>query len=236
MSKSFILLLTGLVVSFAAFGQDLSNPRRQRKVRPGASAMKKTTPLPIIPAAPAASAEAKSGDIFFRRFYFSGGFHTEFYNNIQTNPSGGLRQFETAPTLGLGAVGGFESGLKLLPEVNWVLPFSNADKKILRNLFMLRGDLAYDPVNWFRIRAGTSLMWLNQHGSGGSAKINNGNSTSIFYYPDENRSSLNNTLDFGGELLLENFSVRLQSYVYSAFREERRLFSYTLFLSYYWDR
>jgi hypothetical protein len=79
-------------------------------------------------------------------------------------------------------------------------------------------------------------MWLNQHGRGGPTNVNNGDDTSTFYYPDENRSSLNNTLDIGAEFFLDEWALRLQTYTYSLLREERRQLSYTLFVSYYWDR
>jgi hypothetical protein len=165
------------------------------------------------------------------------GSHTEFYNNIQNDDSGGLRKLDFAPTIGLGMVMPLHSELSFLPEVNWVLPRKAGSSEIIKNLFMLRADMGYAPVDWFRLRVGTSLMWLNQHGRGGEAQINNGNTTSTFYYPDENRSSLNNTLDLGMEGFFDkSWSVRFQSYVYSAFKEDRRQVSYTLFLSYYWDR
>lgn len=101
---------------------------------------------------------------------------------------------------------------------------------------MLRADFGYNLVDWLRLRMGTSLIWLNQHGKGGSVQMNNGNDTSTFYYPDENRSSLNNTLDFGAEAIWQDWSLRLQTYIYSVFLADKRQTSYTLFISYYWDR
>lgn len=167
--------------------------------------------------------------------YFNLGAHTEFYNGVQIDDSGGLRKIDYKPTLGAGLVMPFHS-LKFLPEFNWVLPQKAGSSKIIKNLFMFRGDLGYEPIDWLRMRIGTSLMWGNQHGSGGAAKVNNGNSTSTFYYPDENRSTLNNTLDVGVETKLEDWSVRFQTYIYSVFKEERRQISYTIFVSYYWDQ
>jgi len=172
----------------------------------------------------------------YNALYFNAGTHTEFYNVVQTDDSGTLRKFEFAPTLGVGFSIPTSSSLLLLPEINWVLP-QRTSEEILKNLFMLRLDLGYEPLKWLRLRGGTSLMWLNQHGTGGTAQINNGNSTSTFYYPDENRSSLNNTLDFGVEAFWsKSWSARLQTYNYAVFREERRQLSYSLFLTYYWER
>jgi hypothetical protein len=79
-------------------------------------------------------------------------------------------------------------------------------------------------------------VWLNQQGGGGEETMNNGNSTSTFYYPGENRSSFNNTLDLGLELLWKKVSLRFQTYTFSALESKRRQISYSIFLSYYWDR
>ena len=169
------------------------------------------------------------------QFYLSAGAHTEFYNQLQVDATGGMRRFDPAPTIGAGLKTSVLGSFLFLPEINWVLPRKPAEE-IIKNLLMGRADLGYDPVDWLRIRVGTSLMWLNQHGSGGAVKMNNGNSTATFYNPDQNRSSFNSTLDVGAELLLGAAALRLQTYTYSPLKSERRQLSYTLFLSYYWDR
>jgi len=155
---------------------------------------------------------------------------------VQNDSSGGTRKFDTAPTIGGGIVLPLNSNWNFLPEFNWVLPQEAGSSEIIKNIFMLRADFGYNLLDWLRLRMGTSLIWLNQHGKGGSAQINNGNDTSTFYYPDENRSSLNNTLDFGAEAIWQDWSLRLQTYVYSVFLADKRQTSYTLFISYYWDR
>ena len=199
------------------YAQDLTRPRPVRRA-----------PVKAPVAQQSATVEA---------FYINVGNHTEFFNNIQTDDSGGVRKINFAPTVGFGFVMPLAQDYKFLPEINWVLPLKSESPKVLKNLFMFRADVGYEPIDWFRLRLGTSVMWLNQHGQGGKAVMNNGNDTSTFYYPDENRSSLNNTLDFGAEAFLnKTWSARLQTYVYSVFREDRRQISYTLFLSYFWDR
>ncbi|MFP5386358.1 MAG: hypothetical protein ACLGHN_09790 [Bacteriovoracia bacterium] len=219
MDKKLIWLLLAGLLAAAAEAQDLSD--RVRKSRPKRPNAQKTV---------------KKEDKTFDKVILSFGVHTDFYNNIQTDTSGGVRKFDFAPTVGAGLHIPMANGFRFVPEVNWVLPRSAGESKIIKNLVMVRADFGYDPVDWFRVRMGTSLMWMNQHGRGGSTQINNGNTTSTFYYPEENRSSLNNTLDVGAEALYENWAIRLQTYIYSVFKEERRQLSYTLFLSYYWDR
>jgi hypothetical protein len=165
--------------------------------------------------------------------YFNAGLHTEFYNKIQNDTSGNFRKFDYGPTFGGGLQLPVYKELRFLPEFNWVLP-RNTDGAY-KNLFMLRGDLSYDPSSWLRVRLGTSLMLQNYHGKGGTVNVNNGNDVSTFYYPDENRTSINNTFDLGIEAMYDDFSLRLQTYTYSLFKEERRQISYTIFLSYYYD-
>lgn len=167
--------------------------------------------------------------------YINGGLHTEFFNNVQVDSSGGMRKFDYAPVIGAGIKLPFSDSFNFMPEINWVLPHSS-NTRIIKNLFMFRGDLAYDAFDWLRLRLGTSIMWLNQHGRGGTTKISNGESSSQFYYPDENRSSINNTFDLGAEFLLDSWAFRLQTYTYSLFKEESRQVSYSIFISYYWER
>jgi hypothetical protein len=202
----------------ATLGQDLPTPKKKAPL----FATKETPP--------------SSSTKLVQKYVFNVGTHTEFYNAVQIDPSGGVRKLDPAPVIGLGLHIPFQYELLFLPEFNWVLPRGGNDSKIIKNHFMLRADLGHTPVEWFRVRLGTSLMWLNQHGRGGPTNVNNGDDTSTFYYPDENRSSLNNTLDIGAEFFLDEWALRLQTYTYSLLREERRQLSYTLFVSYYWDR
>jgi hypothetical protein len=171
-----------------------------------------------------------------RDITFQGGFHTSFYNNVQNDTSGGTRKFDLSPTIGAGMVLPSPWKFLLIPEINWVLPRYAGSDRIIKNLIMFRFDIAYDPLEWLRLRLGTSFMWQNIHGRGGKANVSNGNSTSTFYYPDENRSALNNTFDIGIETFFnQKWSLRLQTYTYSLFKEERRQLSYTFFINYYWN-
>ncbi|MBA2403396.1 MAG: hypothetical protein H0V66_01385 [Bdellovibrionales bacterium] len=171
-------------------------------------------------------------------FYFNLGTHTEFYNGIQKDDSGGMRKFDFAPAIGLGLVMPIPSSeyWSFLPEFNWVLPKTYEESNIIVNTFMYRFDMAFDALAWLRLRAGTSLIHLNQHGKGGSTKLRNGNDTSSFYYPSENRSSLNNTFDLGVEAKVDQYAFRFQTYTYSIFKKEQRQLSYTLFFTYYWEK
>ena len=224
--KLLFLILTGCF-SVVAFSQDLSNPRYRPRTKKVARPVQK--PLRQAP-------QPKTDDRYFTKYVFNAGSHTEFFNSVQTDSAGGVNKFEFSPTIGFGLFVPIDQEFTFLPEFNWVLPKTDADSETIENTLMLRADWGYNPIDWFRVRVGTSIIWLNQHGKGGSTKMNNGNSTSTFYHPDENRSSFNNTLDVGAEVLFGEWSARLQTYTYAVFREERRKVSYSLFLSYYWDR
>lgn len=192
----------------------------------------------LVCAVISAPAMGRSQSDLVKDIYFNLGTHTEFYNAVQTDDSGGLRKFDLAPTIGAGVtIPLVDPEFLILPEINWVLPQTLEDSHIMVNTFMFRTDFAYDPLSWLRLRIGTSLMWENQQGKGGKAKMDNGNTTSTFYYPDENRSSLNNTFDLGLETIYENeFALRFQTYTYSIFKKEQRQLSFTLFLTYYWEK
>ena len=193
----------------------------------------------VAPALSAPVSTRKYKRLYKQRFEavtFNFGSHTEFFNDVQDDTKGGMRKFEWGPTIGIGASLPLIQSLRFLPEVNWVLPKDNGEEwKIIQNIFMFRADLGYDPLEWLRLRLGTSLMVLNQHGQGGTTKMDNGNDQSNFYYPEENRSSINNTFDLGIEAMYEEYSVRLQTYTYSLLEKESRQVSYTLFLTYYWQ-
>jgi hypothetical protein len=219
MLRTIISISLLLIFCAAAFGQNYSGRQPIQKQKPVAT--------------PARELEIKED--FFDTYYVNVGIHTEFYKNIQIDTSGGTNTIDFNPTLGMGLKAPLKNNFNFMPEFNWVLPRKSGASAIIKNLFMLRADLAHDTFDWLRLRVGTSVMWLNQHGQGGSTKVNNGDGTSTFYYPDENRSSLNNTLDLGAEFLWDDWALRLQTYTYALFKEERRQLSYTLFVSYYWE-
>jgi hypothetical protein len=220
MMKSISFLILWLTVTTGALCQDISE-----------------APVTSPSALDQGESEAQEGDTdSLEAITFNGGFHTEYYNAVQTDSSGTLRKLQFAPTVGAGLSYPLSPSWRFLPEMNWVLPRFIDDSRIIKNVFMIRADLGYDVFEWLRLRVGTSLMWLNQHGRGGKAEMNNGNDKSTFYYPSENRSSLNNTLDIGAEVKNGDWSLRLQTYTYALFKEERRQLSYTLFVTYYWKQ
>lgn len=166
---------------------------------------------------------------------FNMGSLTESVGEVQISSSGETRSFDFNPAIGASFVFPMSSRFEIIPEINWVLPRKTGEDKVYKNLFMLRADLGYKLVDWLRLRLGTSVMFLNTHGSGGKVSRDNGNGQTTFYRPDSNSSSFNNTFDLGVEALLDVWAFRAQTYTYSLFNEERRQYSYMLMLTYYWN-
>ena len=190
--------------------------------------------LTVLVAAASAQAQIK-GPSSIDGWLMHLGSHTEYYKEIQSDASGKLRTFEFNPVIGAGFNIPLADNWKFLPEMSWVLPKFNDDSRIIKNIFLFRADFAYTILDWMWFRFGSSVTVLNQHGRGGKAIRSNGNETAEFYYPDQNRSSINNTLDLGLEFLYESWSLRLQTYTYKIFKEESRQISYSLLINHYWD-
>lgn len=185
-----------------------------------------------------ARAEDPNTDDSISKRFKNIGFHlgglTEFYNAIQTDTRGQKNKFDFNPLIGGSTDVEMSEHWALVPELNWVLP-REIGSGVSKNLFMLRLDGAWRGGEWWRLRIGTSLMVNNIRGGGGTKTVRNGGSTSTFYVPSESRTAVNNTLDFGGELIYDSFAVRLQTYTYALFRKDRRQLSYSLMFTYYYD-
>ena len=184
------------------------------------------------------SLDVTAQDSSFKDFNLSLGSHTEFYRKVQTDQKGTQRTFDFNPMLGVGKSFPFHHLVSFEPEVLWVLPKSlGSSTNVIRQIFFFRPDFKLKlPFN-FALRLGTSFAVLNQHGKGGKIKLNNGNTQTTFYNPDENRTSLNNTFDLGLQYqLLQNHSLKFQTYTYSLLKAERRQVSYSLLYTYHWDK
>ncbi len=183
-------------------------------------------------------ASAQSSSANFSRKFKNLGFHagtlTEFYDAVQVDDEGKKEKFAFNPMLGFSTDFELITDWHLIPEINWVLP-REAEEGVTQHLIMLRADIGWRLSDWWRLRMGSSIMVNHIRGEGGSRQVRNGNGYSKFYVPAESRTSLNNTLDIGAEGLWDDFGLRLQAYVYSILRSERRQISYTLTFSYYYD-
>jgi hypothetical protein len=178
-----------------------------------------------------------SSDSFTQQFKYIG-FHlgtlTEFYDAIQVDDQGTTDKFAINPLIGFSLDIEITPQWTWAPELNWVLP-REAGEGITKNIIMIRNDAIWRASDIFRLRVGTSFMINNMRGEGGSRRLNNGSGTSEFYVPSESRTSINNTLDLGAEVLMDEFAFRFQTYIYSLLKSERRQISYSLTLTYYYD-
>ncbi|GEM_PF-1345506 len=188
-----------------------------------------------IPFGASAQLKSNGSKINISRIGFNIGSLTEFVGKVQVNSSGDTRKFDFNPAIGSSLLIPLQDKFELLPEINWVLPRKTGQDKVYKNLLMFRADIGYKWLEWLRLRAGTSVMLLNTHGSGGKVSRDNGNGQTTFYRPDSNSSSFNNTFDLGVEALYDDWGFRLQTYTYSLFDAKRRQHSYMLMATYYWD-
>jgi hypothetical protein len=172
----------------------------------------------------------------FKNLGFSAGTLTEFVGFVQNDTKGTRDRFAWNPYVGFSLDIELPASFRLIPEMNWVLPRESGNSGIKKNLFMFRMDGAYPILDELRLRFGTSLMVQNIRGPGGTQNVSNGSGTSSFYVPSESQTSLNNTLDFGADFFITKaFSVRFQSFIYSAFKNESRQWSYILGGTYFYD-
>ena len=177
--------------------------------------------------------ESESFTRQFKTIGFHLGGHTEFMGAVQTDTQGTRPKFRPAPMVGFSADVMVTDSWRLVPEINWMLPQSSDG--VMRNLWMVRLDGAWQGGEWWRLRVGTSIMVNNIRGGGGTVTLDNGDSTSEFYLPSESKTAVNNTFDLGAEVFLRSFAFRLQTYTYALARSDRRQVSYTLIASYYHD-
>ncbi len=171
----------------------------------------------------------------FKNLGFSFGTLTEFVGLTQTNEDGSRDRFAFNPYVGFSTDIEMNQSWRFVPELNWVLPRTAGDSGITKNLFMFRADFGHHLLDELRLRYGTSLMVLNMRGRGGTQEVENGNGTSTFYLPSESQTAVNHTLDLGADFYLLPFSVRFQTFIYSAFNNERRQWSYALGVTYFYD-
>lgn len=156
----------------------------------------------------------------------------ENYQQIQGTRAGAKNGFEFVPYLALGSDYHWKQKFMLSPEIGYVLQRNS--EAIRKNQFFIRGDLSYLPQDWLKLKIGTSLMVLMISGDGGEDTLPNGDSTETYYIPDERRTALNQTLDFGIEASKDDYAGRLQTYIYAWNESEERMITYTLSFIYKW--
>jgi hypothetical protein len=161
----------------------------------------------------------------------------ENFKEVQTDSNGSTDNYKIAPYFSLSMDYKYNTDFTIIPELGWVITRKAGDSKIKKNLFFTKIDLAYYVKDNFRLRAGTSLMILNISGSGGEKTLPNGDGQDTYYLPSENRTALNQTLDFGIEYIIERFSIRGSSYMYAFIDSKERMTTYSTSISYLlpWD-
>jgi len=169
----------------------------------------------------------------FKNLYLNFGTWQEYYMQAQASQNGELNSFEFTPYFSFGMDYELTSKHLLLSEVGYVIR-QNLDA-VTKDHFFWRFDYAYQALQWLRLRAGTSFMWVTYNGDGSEKSFPNGNSTEVYYAPNERKNTFNQTLDFGVELMKDQFSLRLGSYIYAANEQDERLTSFSASVNYIMD-
>ncbi len=167
----------------------------------------------------------------FKSAHLQLGTWLENYGQVQANRSGETNGFEITPYLSLGLEYDLQNKMSLLPEIGYV--FQRTDEAITKNQFLIRGDFAYQAHPNLRLRLGSSLIITSFAGDGGEDTLRNGNSTEVYYIPEERKNTYNQTLDFGVEYLQDRMSIKLQNYIFAWNEEEERMTTYSLSLNYF---
>lgn len=167
-----------------------------------------------------------------KNIYANIGSWQEYYMQVQKTRGGELNGFEFTPFISAGFDYQLKPNQYLIPEVGYIIRRTLSNGNVTKDHLFARLDYAYSLKKWLRLRAGTSLMWITMAGNGSEKTLPNGSGTETYYAPSERKNILNQTLDFGVEIIKEKISARLHSYIYAFNDEEERLTSFSLSLNY----
>ncbi|MDH5414087.1 MAG: hypothetical protein OEW87_08115 [Flavobacteriaceae bacterium] len=155
----------------------------------------------------------------------------ENYQQVQATNSGDTNGLGLDPYISLALSYPLSTINGVSPELGWVLP--RRSDKITKNIFFLRSDYYYLPYRFLKLRLGLSLMINSSSSDGGEESLPNGDSTEVYFLPEERRNSYNQTIDLGVEYIKDQFSLKLQSYIFRWRNEQKRMISHTLSFNYY---
>jgi len=156
----------------------------------------------------------------------------ENYAQVQTTPEGDVNDgFAFTPLISAGLTYKYKPQIQIIPEVGWV--FQRTQENVSKNIFLFRNDFAYVPKDWFKLRAGSSLIITSISGDGGEETLNNGTTTESYFIPEQRRNAFNQTLDFGIEFLHKNASLRFQTYFYAWNDSDERMYTHAMSFNYF---
>ncbi len=159
---------------------------------------------------------------------------THNFLSAQTGKTDGKKTIDLYPTVLIGGLlPGFFSGISLAPGIGYAKSLNSKDKTS-KNEIILQYHLAQNIFNGVQIRYGFSTFITKISGDGGTTELNNGNSTSTFYVPENSSTSYTSSLDLGGEaFMLHSTSLRLQFSITKFLSSEQRKVSNLVTVNYY---
>jgi hypothetical protein len=172
-----------------------------------------------------------------RRGFFTLGTLTENFGFAQVDTSGGTETFDFNPYLATGFEFSWKRKWFLVGELGLTLPRTIDDGAASLMIYQARVDAATRRYKGkLKLSVGTSLVFRTYKGNGGTTTLDNGGTPQTFYRPEETRTAINNTLDFGAEFhFSKKNSAKFQVFTYSILDPDQTQFSYILSWNWYWE-
>jgi hypothetical protein len=164
---------------------------------------------------------------------YSGGTYVSYFNEVQTNTSGGTRSFAITPYLGIGSPLPLTSEIFFIPELGYVY-YTDSATDLKKETVMLHYNFTYAFTDQFHLRYGLTTNWYKLKGEGGKQRLKNGNGYSDFDSPDSTVTTYFTTFDIGLELFFQQGnSFRFDFQIMNAKEFEERQYNYLLTFNFY---
>ena len=155
----------------------------------------------------------------------------ENYNNSQMNREGEMKKLEFNPYISVSYHKSLKNEFSFVPEIGYV--FQRENEGIKKNILYLRSDFTYHISQSFFARLGTSFITTMLSSNGGEKELQNGDSTEIYYLPNETSYAYNQTLDIGLEYKGDDLNMRFTTYLFSLDDPQRQSINISLSLDFY---
>lgn len=171
----------------------------------------------------------------YEDFALSAGNLCEYIDRYQTNNKGDMNFCSFTPYFTTHYDIPFIENFLISPEVGLTLPKSGPDSDLNYMGLMLLLNAKYSALsNNLQLLLGPGLYFTRIAPKGGTAVLNNGNSTSTFTIPNEVIFTRNFIINLGVDYkFLPQWSVGAHTYIFNLLEKEDRAFSFGINGSYH---
>lgn len=160
----------------------------------------------------------------FESIKFSFGTWNEFYNETQTKRSGALNnEFEFTPYISLSTNYKIRESHILVPSFSYVFQEKRQNETMKINRYIAGLSYGYIFKHKAVLSIGSSTIIQTISGDGNSQSLQNGDGSQTFYAPSDTRFSINQSLDIGAEILLNGYSLGVNTYTYDILDQKERM-------------